>query len=100
MNYQNDPLELSEEIAFNACLNLSNQIISLSTSNGKVKEKFSQYKMIKSALEYLACHYHGSALNDYLSSISESFDKLETTILQDNAKYTELYGKGSSDGYI
>ena len=92
--------EMTTQEAFNICLEISSQIIDLTASNAKVYAKYSQYKMIKSELEYLSAHYHESTLNGLLKNILNSFEILEKEILTNKSQYEDLYGKNSGDGYV
>jgi len=97
---ENQIIELSDKEAFEICLEINNQIIALTASNAKVIAKFNQYKTIKSELEFFSSHYHGRALNDLLQNLLVSFEALEKEVLTNKTQYENLYGKGSSDGYV
>lgn len=102
MNNENNIQMLSDTEAYNVCLNISSQLIALTSNNLKVQDKFNLYKIIKSELEFLSAHYKGSALNDLLTNIITQFNKVENETLKNLNDYKNLYSdpsKPGQDGY-
>ncbi len=93
---------LTDAEAFSHCVNISTQLISISTESLRVQDKFNLYKIIKSELEFLNTFYKGTALNDLLQNIITQFNKVEEETLSNLRKYKELYSdpsKFGQDGY-
>lgn len=97
MNENNIPI-LSDIEAYNICVNVSSQLISISKDNFRVQDKFNLYKIIKSELEFLSTHYKCTALNDLLENILTQFNKVEKETLTNLNTYKNLYSDQSKPG--
>ena len=102
-NENNSNIQMLSDIeAYNICLNVSSQLISISKDNFRVQDKFNLYKIIKSELEFLSTHYKGTALNGLLENILTQFNKVEKETLTNLSTYKNLYSdpsKPGQDGY-
>lgn len=95
----NQPVQMLTDIeAYNVCLNISSQLMTLTSSNLRVQDKINLFNIIDSELEFLNNHYQGSALNNLLANIVVQFNKVGQEASRNLKDYKNLYTDPSKPG--